>query len=308
MDQKIKCLECGKELISLISHIIRTHKMTTNEYRDKFNYRGNFFYWSNEEKEEMSVRNKLYSQNAENKKRNSDIQKNGASIFTIKYWIKKGYTESEAKNKVSEIQKVNSRKSMESGNLKERSHLCIEYWLKKDKTVEEAIEIIKNHQIKASAKSSKCKGKVRTIESKIKTSSSMKKKIELIGSGVWASHFGSFNGNSKIEREFFCYIKENINQNVEANVPVYNYIVDVIYNKKIIEFYGDFWHCNPNFYKCGDRVKYCDFDMTVEKVWEKDKRRIDFLMSIGYDVLIIWENDWKINKDNCIEKIKKYLL
>lgn len=228
------------------------------------------------------------------------------SIFRFQFWMQKGMSEIEAKQKVSEIQKENAEKSI-SKIKPDRSIFNKQYWIiKKGLSEKDAIQKVSELQSKLSAKSSRFKGKVRTIESKIRISNSMKKKIESIGSGMWASHFGYFNGSSKIEREFFCYIKENINENVEANVPIYNYIVDVIHNKKIIEFYGDFWHANPNFYKFEDCFKYYNFDTTAGKIWEKDKQRIDFLISIGYDILIIWENDWIKNKQKCIDNINKF--
>ena len=228
------------------------------------------------------------------------------SIYRFQFWMQRGFSEVEAKHKVSEIQKINAKKHVAKIR-PEYSMFNKQYWIvKKGMSEEDAIKKVSEIQSKLSAKSPKFKGKVRTTESKIKISNSMKKKIELIGAGKWASHFGSFNGSSKIEREFFNYIKENINGNVKANFPIENYIVDIIHDKKIVEFYGDFWHANPKYFKCEDDLKYGSFDKTAEKIWENDKQRIDFLKYLGYDILVIWENDWIKNKNSCIEVIKKF--
>ena len=228
------------------------------------------------------------------------------SIYRFQFWMQRGFSEVEAKHKVSEIQKINAKKYVAKIR-PEYSMFNKQYWIvKKGMSEEDAIKKVSEIQSKLSAKSPRFTGKVRTTESKIKISNSMKKKIELIGSGKWTSHFGSFNGSSKIEREFYNYIKENINGDVKANFPIENYIVDTIHNKKIIEFYGDFWHANPKTFKCEDDLKYGSFNKTAEKIWEHDKRRIDFLKYLGYDILVIWENDWIKNKKSCIEVIKKF--
>jgi len=228
------------------------------------------------------------------------------SIYRFQFWMQRGFSEVEAKHKVSEIQKINAKKHV-SKIRPEYSIFNKQYWIvKKGMSEEDAVKKVSEIQTKLSAKSSKFKGKVRTTESKIKISNSMKKKIESVGAGEWASHFGSFNGSSKIERELFDYIKENINVNVKANFPIENYIVDIIHDKKIVEFYGDFWHANPKTFKSSDDLKYGSFDKTAEKIWENDKQRIDFLKYLGYDILVIWETDWIKNKNYCIEVIKKF--
>lgn len=229
------------------------------------------------------------------------------SIYRYQYWMQKyGLSEIDAKNKVSLIQKENANK-LAIKYKPEYSHFKKEYWIhKKGYTESEAIKKVSELQSKLSKKSKKFKGKIRTLESKIKISNSMKAKIAQLGGGSWAKHFGEFNGNSKIEREFYFFIKENVNKNVQANVPVSKYIVDVLYDKKIIEFYGDFWHANPKFYCGNELIKSFSINKTANEIWISDCERIDFLKKMGYDVLIIWENDWKKNKQDCIEKIKKF--
>jgi len=229
------------------------------------------------------------------------------SIYRYQYWMQKyGMTEIDAKNKVSLIQKQNANKS--SKKVKpEYFHFKKEYWIiKKGYNESDAIKKVSELQSSLSKKSKKFKGKIRTDESKRKISNSMKAKIAQVGSGNWVRHFGEFNGNSKIEREFYSYIKENLNKNVRANIPILNYVVDILHDKKIIEFYGDFWHANPKIYSGNEYIKSFSINKTANEIWLKDNDRIDSLKKLGYDVLIIWENDWKKNKLDCIEKIKKF--
>lgn len=233
-------------------------------------------------------------------------QKKEFSIYRYQYWMQNGMTEEAAKAKVTDIQKENARKAV-SKIKPENSCFKKEYWMiRKGMSEDAAIEEIRNLQSKLSARSTKYLGKTRTDEQKVKISNSMKKKIANIGIGKWVRHFGEFNGNSKIEKEFYLYIKENINNDIQANVPIDRYVVDILYKNYIIEFYGDFWHANPKFYEEADLIKSFNINKTAKELWEYDKKRIEYLKSVGYNVLVIWEEDWKKNNEECIKIIKEY--
>ncbi len=61
--------------------------------------------------------------------------------------------------------------------------------------------------------------------------------------------------------------------------------------KKVIECYGDYWHCNPKKYKSDYYNK--SLRMTAKEKWDKDAIKTNKLMSVGYDVEIVWENSKK---------------
>lgn len=61
--------------------------------------------------------------------------------------------------------------------------------------------------------------------------------------------------------------------------------------KKIIEVYGTYWHCDPRKYESSYYNKAVH--MTAQQIWERDSKRIAFLKSLGYEVTVIWENDVK---------------
>ena len=73
----------------------------------------------------------------------------------------------------------------------------------------------------------------------------------------------------------------------------------------IIEYNGDYWHCNPKKYESNYYHKYKK--KTAKEIWEYDKNKIDLLIEKGYNYEIIWESDF--NKDSNIVKnlIKKYV-
>lgn len=72
----------------------------------------------------------------------------------------------------------------------------------------------------------------------------------------------------------------------------------------ILEYNGDYWHCNPKKYKPNyyHQVK----GKTAKELWEYDKNKIDLIKSYGYNLEIVWESELK--EDNTIinKLIKKY--
>lgn len=305
---KLKCKICGFEGMNLVTHLKFKHKISVSEYKEK--YKVNIVYLHSDElKKKISDTLIQLNKNPEFRKENSDRQKNGASCLTKPYWLNKGLTEIQASDKISELQKKNCQKHLAKDDLRECSHFSSKYWIKRGLSPEDAKIEVSKLQSKLSVRSSKFLGHIRSDEENGKISDSMKKMIDMVGKGKWASHFGKFNGRSKSEIEFYNYIKQNIDNLVEANVPIGNYIVDVIKNEKIIEFYGDFWHANPLLFSEYKILKsHLGTCIMVNEIWKKDSIRIDKLKDLGYDVLIIWEMDWNKNKIECIEKIKKYLI
>lgn len=304
----ITCQVCGFTGKSITTHIKYKHGLSGSQYKTIYGD-GPLLIVSEEVRQRLSDIGKEKCKDPTYIKMMSDVQKNGASIFTKNNWINKGCTEEEAIEKVREVQSENARKSTAKGDWDNRSWMLPKYWMNKGYTKKEAKKIISEKQSVLSSRSSKFIGHIRTQESKNKISTSMKKKIDKVGAGKWSSHFGMFSGRSKVEIEFYNYIKQNINVDVRGNVPIQDYIVDVILDKRVIEFYGDFWHANPKMYHEDDTLKgFCSVSREVKSIWKNDENRVAKLKEMGYDVLVIWEHDWHHNKENCIQRVKDYLL
>jgi very-short-patch-repair endonuclease len=89
---------------------------------------------------------------------------------------------------------------------------------------------------------------------------------------------------------------------------VTGFIVDGIVNgtKTIIEFYGDIFHCNPNNFD--DPEKFCSWiGRKVKDQWKRDERRIAAFYKNGYDVIIVWEEDWNNSPSSVIDRIHEHL-
>ncbi len=82
------------------------------------------------------------------------------------------------------------------------------------------------------------------------------------------------------------------------------YVVDMYIPKfnLILEFYGDYWHCNPEKYN--RNYFHVHKQLTSQEVWNYDRIRIQEIINhTNVNVLVIWESDWKKNKIQQISHI-----
>jgi G:T-mismatch repair DNA endonuclease (very short patch repair protein) len=71
----------------------------------------------------------------------------------------------------------------------------------------------------------------------------------------------------------------------------------------IIEFNGDYWHCNPNKYD--ETYLHPHKKKTAKEIWVEDSLRVDNIKKYGYNLEVIWECD--LYKPNNLKTIlKKY--
>lgn len=77
--------------------------------------------------------------------------------------------------------------------------------------------------------------------------------------------------------------------------------------KKIIEFFGDVWHGNPEIYSMEDCPHPFRKGVSVKELHEQDEKRINIMKSKNYDIMIVWEKEYKENKKLTIEKCLNFL-
>jgi hypothetical protein len=101
---------------------------------------------------------------------------------------------------------------------------------------------------------------------------------------------------SKFQKSVYAYVLSNdpqsemekeINENISSDIYIPS-------KNKIIECYGDYWHCNPLKYKPSFYHK--NLKMTAKEIWYRDEMRILEIKKAGYDVEILWEKDWNNKK------------
>lgn len=75
----------------------------------------------------------------------------------------------------------------------------------------------------------------------------------------------------------------------------------LIDGKIIVEYYGDYYHGNPDIYSEDDII--CYGAMTAKEKQEGDKKRVLMARRTGYKVIVVWENDYKNNKEKTTAKV-----
>lgn len=71
----------------------------------------------------------------------------------------------------------------------------------------------------------------------------------------------------------------------------YDFVVSSI--KFCIEYHGSYWHADPKIYTEEDIV----YETKVKEIWKKDKEKNELLMNLGFEVWVIWENDFEYATD-----------
>lgn len=217
---------------------------------------------------------------------------------TLAYWKSKGIDSESAKTEISLVQKDRSSKSpaTQKGSV---GYSCraVEFWMNQgfnDSEARDKIRVIQttngieyytgkygeevgtalfNNRIEQWLTSP---GNLKMVAGRSKGSLSL---FEGLGVGHYGPNEKTVRGKTKVHR------------------------VDYLYAKKVIEFFGDYWHANP--------IKYGPEAMIRKKkasdIWQHDEKKIIDLRDAGYDVLVIWERDYQINPSLILEKCRKFI-
>ena len=182
------------------------------------------------------------------------------NYFSEKYWIAKGSSPEEAKLILSNMQKDHSKL------VKKRTSLwTTSYWMDKGFTLEES------------------KIKISEIQTQ-----NAKKSIFTI---------------SKSETFFLDNLEKALNINIERNVLLIGkFLVDgfILEKNIVIEYFGDFWHMNPNIYNSDYINRVTKRKASAQ--WAEDNGRIECLCKAGYETYVVWESD---SQKEIIQKILK---
>lgn len=269
------CLICNKNFNSkksLFTYHLKSHKITSKQYKEKFNLIG----YCEICRKEINIENKT-------KRCNSCRDRNGINnpFFNKHHSSKTKETLSIKSNKNNKIKWTQDEyrskvikgisKPRKEGFKEEQSKRTFIWW--------------KNHP-----------------EQKEKISISMKNNWS---QGLITKNNYSSN-TSNLEKNFLKELKL-INESFKKGTLKINkrwFFPDVIDEKRklIIEYFGDFYHCNPKIYSedyFNPKIK-----KTAREIWELDEIRIKIFINNGYNVIIIWEKDFKENSADIINQIK----
>lgn len=79
--------------------------------------------------------------------------------------------------------------------------------------------------------------------------------------------------------------------------------VDFILGKKVIEFYGEFYHADPRRYLDTDVI----FGRTAKEVRDRNAAREAALKAAGYSVKVVWEMDYMAGKKKVVSECLEFL-
>ena len=141
-----------------------------------------------------------------------------------------------------------------------------------------------------------------------------KQRQELWKSKVFNDDVHIGRGRSKVSEKLFEEIKNELGKENCADVldganeksfwdkdkkKCYKFDFTKVSSKRIIEFNGDYWHCNPAKYEPSYHHKIKD--ASAEEIWNYDDEKINVAKENGYTVLTIWEQDFRNDPDKVID-------
>ena len=126
------------------------------------------------------------------------------------------------------------------------------------------------------------------------------------------------NNYSNISQELFNFIVDNVYSNTDGLYYAtlnheygcgtkHNFDFVDTNRKKVIEFNGDLFHANPKMFEENDTPNPYNTILSSKEIWEFDRIKNESAILKGYNVYIVWESDYKNNKEKCIQDCIKFL-
>lgn len=297
---KTECRICGFMSPCVGIHVVQKHKISLDDYKKEYNLETKDCY------SEKYLNN--LSENIKGDK-NPFYQHGGKYSPFSKKFIH--YSDESSDEKIKEIfNKVKQTKKDHPENISTR----IEYWLAKGYDIETAKEKLYDRQNTFSLDACIKKlgieqGTLKFNQRQEKWQNTLNSKSEEEKARINKLKISKGFSISKAEKYIFDQLKNDFD--IEQQFTLFDenrsYIYDIvdIKKKKIIEYNGDFWHANPNIYSenfVNKRNK-----KTAKNIWEQDSIKLNIAKSHGYEVMVIWEQEYNLNKKEIINKCKEFL-
>jgi len=248
----------------------------------------------------------------------ADFERNSRRPIRPEYWIKKGYTQEIAKQLAVDAKFKNNKKGANNAATTDirraTSKRCIEYYTARGHSDEEAAIMRSNSQKYFSKeiciqKHGELEGLKVWNNRQEKWQNTLNAKSQEEKARINRLKLSKGITVSKAEKILLNEIKQVIptvcHQFTLVNSNKKQYVYDIQVNNKIIEYNGDFWHCNPARYSSefiNPRTK-----LRATNKWDSDRIKLQYARDQGYEVLVIWESDFKKNKEEVIKKCIQFL-
>jgi len=291
--EPLRCEVCGFESsLSLISHITRKHSMLMSDYRQSY---PNASVQRSAPSQAKNLSDVL-KKKLEDKNERCQFMEWRSFPSEVKHWTRKGFSEEEALQKIADFQRTQSLKGNNDVTRELRSKL---YSGENNPMSLQSLSKKNGVSITEAIKLTPCYGRVGSLHpmfGKNHTSESLAK----IASAPHLSNPG-FRSTGEIELENFC---RTICKDVETNKRISCWNVDVVSWTKnvVIEFFGDFWHMHPAKYGPNDIHQL--FRKPASHIWARDEKKINDLKNRGFKVIIVWERDWRLDRETQLQRIQ----
>ena len=226
------------------------------------------------------------------------------SPFSKKFVGYKDISEEDTTNVISKLSSQASSTAKANGN----APTNIEYYIKRGMALPDAQAALSERQTTFSREKCVTKygigdGTQRWLDRQEKWQTTLNNKSEQEKKSWYVGK------SSKLELALVSDIKTHI-PNISTQLSMKRddmcsyYLYDISYHQKIIEFNSDYWHMNPTKYHKDTVFRN---GMIAEDVWRKDESKLQLAKDKGYEVLVIWETDYRNNKQQVIEECVNFL-
>jgi len=240
-------------------------------------------FWVNRGHSENEAKFKISELQTENANKFAKLKKDNPNNYSattstqLGYWLNKGYSKKESKIKLSERQKTFSKE------------ICIQKYGEK-----EGLKIFTERQNKWSKS--------------LSTGGNLKIGYSKISQDLFNLLLETYDIDNRNNIYFATHNKEYKLDKCESEGGIWLYDFTDLENKKIIEFHGDMYHGNPKKYKATDYPHPFRKTITAQDMWNKDKRKLNVAIEEGFDVLVIWDSEYRWgNKQEIINKCIAFL-
>jgi G:T-mismatch repair DNA endonuclease (very short patch repair protein) len=300
----VVCKVCGLKASQLTKHIKTEHNLSSEQYRQQYGEDSPFA----SESYLSQLRKRALTKNP------SKGHGGRCSAHSKNFIYYQGLPLDEVDRRIAEVK---ARATAE--RIKIPSSTTLEYWLKRTNgNVEQAKQLQSERQRTFSLK--KCiekygeeEGTKRWEQRQQKWSESYSITSKKAGTGISLvanSLFNSLPLNESVftdvnnhERSITIKYTKNGKTMHKTIRPDYLNIA----THKIIEFFGDYYHANPNKYSHDSVMRKGSNPVVAQDIWFNDKQRIDGYTRAGYQVHIVWESDYRNNPDKVIEQCLQFL-
>lgn len=145
-------------------------------------------------------------------------------------------------------------------------------------------------------------GKKLTPEQKQKQKDTMTAKHGVTNSYALAKNRGTV---SKPQRWLYDELIKIYECKLETWVQKLHCHIDILFDeqKLVIEFMGDYWHCNPTIY--AENYYNKKKGMLAKDIWKHDEDRRNKITRQGYTLIEVWESEYRTDRNLVLNDLQR---